>query len=81
MVSHNPAKSDGHRHCGSRDMMFFVVEGQDSTIPRLDPLLLFISRAHGMLCSHTHTKLQDVGACSTGNFLPPIFSPSFESLD
>ena len=27
---HHPAKFHGHRHCGSGDMMFLVVEGQDS---------------------------------------------------
>ena len=37
MVSHHPAKFSGHRHCVSRDIMFIVVEGQDSTCPRLDP--------------------------------------------
>ena len=53
MVSHHPAKFGGHRHCGSGDTMFLVVEGQDSTCPRLNPPLLFISKAHGMSCSHT----------------------------
>ena len=43
MVSHYPAKSGGHKHCGSGDMMFVVVERQDSICPRLDPSLLFIS--------------------------------------
>ena len=57
MVSHHPAKFGGHRHCGNGDM-FVVVEGQNSTCPRLDPPLLFISIAHGMLCSLT--KFQDV---------------------
>ena len=52
MVSHHPATFGGHRHCGSEDMMFAVVEEQDSTCPRLDPPLLFISKAHGMPCSH-----------------------------
>ena len=52
MVSHHPGKFGGHRHCGSGDKMFFVVEGQDSTCPRLDLLLLFISKARGMRCSH-----------------------------
>ena len=33
-------------------MMSVVVEGQDSICPRLDPPLLFISKAHGMSCSH-----------------------------
>ena len=37
MVSHYPATFDVHRHCGSGDMMFAVVEEQDSTCPRLDP--------------------------------------------
>ena len=41
MVSHHPAKFGDHRHCGSGDTMFVVVEGQDSTCPRLDPPLLF----------------------------------------
>ena len=50
VVSHHP---DGHRHCGSRDMMFLVVEQQYSICPCLDPSLLFISRVQGMLCCHT----------------------------
>ena len=33
MVSHQPARFGGHRRCGSGDMMFVVVEGQDSTCP------------------------------------------------
>ena len=53
MVSHNPAKFGGHRHCGSGNMMFVVDEGQDYTCPRLDSPLLFISKAHDMPCSHT----------------------------
>ena len=49
-------------------MMFVVVEGQDSTCPCLDPLLLLISKAHvkHMTCiAHTripslsHTYLQE----------------------
>ena len=52
MVSHHTAKFGGHRHCGSGDMMFVVVEEQDSTCPRLDPPLLFISKAHGIPCPH-----------------------------
>ena len=31
MVSHHPAKFGGYRYCGSGDMMFVVVEGQDTT--------------------------------------------------
>ena len=27
---HHPAKFDSHRLCGSGDMMFLMVEGQDS---------------------------------------------------
>ena len=58
MVSHHPAKFGGNRHCSSGGMMFVVVEGQVSTYPRLDPPLLFISKAwYAML---THTKLQNV---------------------
>ena len=33
MVSHLPAKFGGHRHCGSRDMMFLVVEEQIHKLP------------------------------------------------
>ena len=52
MVSHHPAKFGNHSRYGSGDMMFAVVEGQDSACPHLDPPLLFISNAHGMPCSH-----------------------------
>ena len=33
MVSHHAAQSGDCRHCGSGDMMFLVVEGQESTCP------------------------------------------------
>ena len=48
MVSHHPVKFGGHGHCGSGDMMFLVDEGQDSTCPRFNLLLLFISKGHGL---------------------------------
>lgn len=31
MLSHYSVKLCGHRHCGGGDMIFLVVEGQDST--------------------------------------------------
>ena len=58
MVSNHPAKFGGQRHCSGGDMMFLVVEGQDSTCPCFNLPFLFISKAHGMLSSHT--KFQDV---------------------
>ena len=51
MASLHPAKFGGHKHCGSGDMMFVVVEGQNSTCRCLDPSLLLISKVHGMPCS------------------------------
>ena len=36
MVNHHPTKFGGHRHCGSGEIMFLVVKGQDSTCPRLN---------------------------------------------
>ena len=62
MVRHYPAKFGSHRHCGIGDMMFVVVEEQDSTCPRLDPSLLFKSKAHCMPCTseisgHRHNNL------------------------
>ena len=53
MVSHCSAKFGGQRHCASRDMTFVAVEGQDSTYPHFDRPLLLISKAHGILCSHS----------------------------
>ena len=47
MVSHHPVKCCGHGHCVSGDM-FLVVEGQDSTCPRFNLLILFISKGHGL---------------------------------
>ena len=52
MISNHNAKFGNHRYCGSGDM-FVVVEGQNSTFPRLDPPLLFISKAHDKPCSYT----------------------------
>ena len=60
-MSHYPAKFGSQRHCGSAYMMFVVIEGQDFACPHLDPPLLFISKAHVMLCSHARnfkTKTQ-----------------------
>ena len=51
MVSHHPAKFGGHRHSASGDIMFLVVERHDSTCSRLNPPLLFISKAHGISSS------------------------------
>ena len=50
MVRHHPAKLGSHRHCGNGDIMFVMVERRDSTCPRLDPPLLFTSKAHCMPC-------------------------------
>ena len=51
MISHHPATFVGHKHCGSADL-FVVVEEQTSTYPRLNPPIVFISKTHGMPCSH-----------------------------
>ena len=53
MINYDPANFSGHKHCGNGYMMFLEVEGQDSTCPRLDPPLLFISKEHDMPCSPT----------------------------
>ena len=47
MVSHHPAKFGAHRQCGIGNL-FLVVEEQDSTSSRINPLLLFIFKAHGL---------------------------------
>ena len=56
MVSHHPAKFGGHRHCVCGDVMLVLVEGQYSTYFRLNPSLLFVSKAHGMPCSQTRNS-------------------------
>ena len=50
MVSHHPAIFGGHRHCGSRDIIFYLLK---SKIPPacLNQSLLLISKAQGMSCS------------------------------
>ena len=48
MVSHQPAKFSGHRHCRSGDKMFLVVEEQDSEYSRLNPPSLFLSKGNGL---------------------------------
>ena len=53
MISHHLAEFGVHRHCGSGDMMYLVVEGKDSTCPRLNPQLPFILKEHDVPCLHT----------------------------
>ena len=48
MVSDDSVKFGGHRHFGRGDAMFFVVQGQYSKWPCFNPLLLFISKDHGL---------------------------------
>ena len=43
MVSHQPGMFGDHSCCGSEDMTYLVVEGQDSTRSLLNSLLQFIS--------------------------------------
>ena len=52
MVSHHPAKFGDDRNCGSGDLMFLVVQEENSRCSRFNPLLLFnppllfISKGH-----------------------------------
>ena len=70
MVSQHTAKFGGPRHCGSGDLMFFVVEGQHSTYPRLDPPLL-LSPKHMACHAHTHEISRPIHnklpVCPTGD--------------
>ena len=50
MITHHPVRFGDHRQCSIGDIMFVVVEGQDSTFAHLDPPLLFIFKAHSMPC-------------------------------
>ena len=53
IISHYLPKFSGHRHWDSEDIMFLVFEEQCSTYSRLNPLLLFISKAHVISRLHT----------------------------
>ena len=50
MISYHPTKFGSHRCYDSGGIMFLLIEGQDSTWPCVNPLLLFISKAHGVSC-------------------------------
>ena len=52
-LSHYPPKFVDHSQHVSGDIMFLVVEKQDSTSSCLNLPLLFISKAHGLLRLHT----------------------------
>ena len=58
MVRNYSSTFGGDRHFGSRDMVLLVIKGQDFSCRCLNSLLLLISKAHDMPCSHT--KFQDV---------------------
>ena len=40
VVSYHPVNFGGHKHCGSVDLIFLVVEWQNSTYPHFHPQLL-----------------------------------------
>ena len=46
IVIHHPDKFDDLRNCGSGNIMFLVVEGQDSTWPYFNPPLLLTFKVH-----------------------------------
>lgn len=56
MVSHQPGKFGDHSCCGSEDMTYLVVEGQDSTrsLSEIRYYSLSLSKAHAM---KAHDKL------------------------
>ena len=47
MVSYHPVNFGGNEQCASGDIMFLVIEEEDSTCPRLNLSLLFISKGRG----------------------------------
>ena len=51
IVSHHPAKFGGHRHCGSGDIIFLVVEEKDTT-SLLNSTNTIFSKAHDIPSSH-----------------------------
>ena len=53
MISNHPVKVGDHRHCGSGDMTFLVVEVQNSPCSCLNPPLLFV-----------HVNKSDIGYTS-----------------
>ena len=46
VVSYHPVNFGGHKHCGSVDLIFLVVEWQNSTYPHFHPQLLHIPKGH-----------------------------------
>ena len=54
MVSHYPARSGGHRHCGSGDMIFSLVEEQDIPHALAKIRLYCLSPKHVACHAHTH---------------------------
>ena len=53
MISSHPVKLGDHKHCGSGDMTFLAVEVQNSPCSSLNLPILFVSKLHGISCSHT----------------------------
>ena len=51
MVRHYSAKFGGHRHWSSGDIMYLVVEKQNSTCS-LNSVITILSKGHGMSCVH-----------------------------
>ena len=51
MVSHHPAKSGGHRNCGSGDLIFLMVEEKDIA-SLLNSTNITFDKPQGMPSSH-----------------------------
>ena len=48
MVSNNPAKFCGHKHCAIGNIIFLAVEKEDFRCYHLNPPLLIISKEHDL---------------------------------
>ena len=58
MEIHHHTTFGSDRHYGNADIMFLVVEEQDSACSYFNPLSRFISNAFSVLCSHTQNLEQ-----------------------
>ena len=86
MVSHHLVKFGDHRRCGSGDIMLLVAGEENSRCFHFSPLILFISKGHGLkvldtsyyqLQSWSHALQAATGQMFENNF----YSSPSKSID